>query len=237
MRPNLPTTIFFDMDDTIVDLAGTLVPCWRATCDNFIRHFDGLTAEELYTGIDTYREWFWSDPERHRTGRLDMKSTRREIVAEALRRMGRHEPVIAFELADAFTEARKEMLCLFPEAVRVLTALRASGIKLGLITNGGPEEQRHKIEKFALAVHFDAILIEGEFGVGKPDERVFRHMLAALDVAPADAWMVGDNLEWDIAGAQRVGIHAIWRDITGNGVPDQSPVKPDRIIRTLTELV
>lgn len=53
---------------------------------------------------------------------------------------------------------------------------------------------------------FDYILIEGEFGAGKPDKSVFIHVLEKLDVAPQESWMIGDNLEHDMSGAQRVGI-------------------------------
>ena len=40
-----------------------------------------------------------------------------------------------------------------------------------------PEQQRDKIERHRLAGFFDVIVIEGEFGAGKPDEVVYRHAL------------------------------------------------------------
>jgi putative hydrolase of the HAD superfamily len=36
---------------------------------------------------------------------------------------------------------------------------------------------------------------------------------------------------------QRLGIFAIWIDVHGDGLPAGSIVKPDRIIRSLTELL
>ena len=36
---------------------------------------------------------------------------------------------------------------------------------------------------------------------------------------------------------QRLGIFAIWIDVHGDGLPEGSTVKPDRIIRSLTELL
>ena len=80
-------------------------------------------------------------------------------------------------------------------------------------------------------------MIEGEYGIGKPDERVFRHALDQLGIDPSEAWMVGDRLEHDIGGAQSVGIYAIWVDWRGEGLPKSSDVQPDRIIRTLSELL
>jgi FMN phosphatase YigB (HAD superfamily) len=46
--------------------------------------------------------------------------------------------------------------------------------------------------------------------------------------------MVGDNIEWDVAGACRVGIAGVWIDRAGTGVADGEP--PARVIRTLAEL-
>ena len=53
--------------------------------------------------------------------------------------------------------------------------------------------QRGKIQRFGLEPCFDYILIEEEFGVGKPDERVYLHAIGQLDTHPSKSWMVGDN--------------------------------------------
>jgi putative hydrolase of the HAD superfamily len=65
---------------------------------------------------------------------------------------------------------------------------------------------------------------------------VYTQALAAVGIAPADAWMVGDNLEWDVAQPQRQGIYAIWVDVRRRGLPAGHPVQPDRIIHKLSEL-
>ncbi len=93
------------------------------------------------------------------------------------------------------------------------------------------------IERFELAHRFDHIQIEGEHGFGKPEERAYLHAMQALGVEPHEAWMVGDHLEWEVAAPQRLGIFAIWHDALGRGLPAGSPVKPDRIIRSLSELL
>jgi putative hydrolase of the HAD superfamily len=125
---------------------------------------------------------------------------------------------------------------LLPGAVETLQWFRSSGCRTALLTNGAGPAQRRKIERFALEQWFDAICVEGELGFGKPDERIYTHALARLAVAPSNAWMVGDNLTWDIAPAQRLGLRAIWIDQRGNGLPDSAPCVPDRIVRALSEL-
>ena len=49
--------------------------------------------------------------------------------------------------------------------------------------------------------------------------------------------MVGDNLEWEVVAPQRLGIYAIWHDGYGAGLPPGCPIRPDRIIRSLPELL
>lgn len=54
---------------------------------------------------------------------------------------------------------------------------------------------------------------------------------------PQDAWMVGDHLEWDVVQPQRLGIFAVWIDGSGKGNSRLGSIRPDRIIRTLSELI
>lgn len=242
MRPSdaaarrLPRAVLLDLDDTLIQFSGSAGPCWEGVCRQFAPAC-GVTSERLRETLDAYRAWFWSDPERHRVGRLDMAAARRRVVSETLRLLGIEHPEIVGEMADAFAAARDAALCLFPEAIGVLRALRDRGTALALITNGESAEQRAKIDRFALVPYFDHIQIEGEFGVGKPDLRVYEHALTQLGAAPGDAWMVGDNLEWDVRGAQQAGILGIWRDVAGAGLPSSSPAQPDRIIRSLSEIL
>ena len=48
--------------------------------------------------------------------------------------------------------------------------------------------------------------------------------------------MVGDNLDFDVAAPQKLGLSAVWIDVRGAGLPDESAVKPDYIVRSLAEL-
>jgi putative hydrolase of the HAD superfamily len=158
-------------------------------------------------------------------------------MADVLKVFGVGGPETALEIADAFRAMLGGFLQPFPGAIDALDGLRASGVQLALLTNGGAEWQRSKIQQFELARHFDCILIEGECGFGKPDERIYRLALDALSAEPIATWMVGDNLEWDIAGAQRLGIHGVWVDPRGKGLPPTATVRPDRIIACIAELL
>jgi len=56
-------------------------------------------------------------------------------------------------------------------------------------------------------------------------------------VGPHQTWMVGGNLEWEIPPPQRLGIYAILHDGYGLGLLPDSPIRSDRIVRRLLELL
>ena len=232
----LPRAVLLDLDDTILDDSGSVSSCWLEACRVHRTELGIVDPITAYDSIERVREWYWSDPERHRVGRLDLAAARREVAHLALKDVGLDDEALAGKIGDTYHELRDAGLQPFDDAIDTVEWLRASGCRLALLTNGSAQMQRSKIDRFALAGHFDAILIEGEVGFGKPDPRVYQRALELLDVTPGDTWMVGDNLEWDVAEPQRQGIYGIWLDVRGSGLPQGQPVRPDRIIRRLAEL-
>jgi putative hydrolase of the HAD superfamily len=232
----LPKAILLDMDDTIIsfDHGVDTDLCWREACQYLS---DELDIGSLIAIIKERARWHWSDPERHRIGRLDLRKARSEIIAVALQSFQIHDITIADQLANAYGELRDEAVKPFNGAIETIQHLKGIGIKLALLTNGNAETQWIKIRKFGLSPLFDTILVEGEFGVGKPDDRIYLHAMKQLGVIPDETWMIGDNFEWEIAAPQRLGIKGIWIDHKGLGAPSSSETKPYRIIKTLTEIL
>jgi putative hydrolase of the HAD superfamily len=234
----LPKAILFDLDDTILsyDNAGDLA--WAECCRHFIReNTPEFTESALMDQLNKTRRWYWSDPERHRLGRLDLWKARREIVRLVLKELNHPREEHAVRMADQYNRRQEELLCLFPDSLATLEKLKASGIRMALLTNGSSETQRGKLNRFCLNDFFEFCLVEGELGYGKPDIRVYAMALEKLGLAPEEVWMVGDNLVWDVEAAQKAGIFAIWNDFRGKGLPEASSIRPDRIVRSIAELV
>jgi len=232
-----PKAIFFDLDDTILAFTEGAEPTWRVVSERFAPRLPQVSPDMLLGALNQTRTTFWSDPARHRIGRMDLSAARRKITALALKTLGYVDEKVSIEMADAYVSLRDETIQPFPGAIDTLASLQKKRILLALITNGSKESQRDKIRRFRLAQYFDFILIEGEFGTGKPDERVYREALGRLDVIPEETWMVGDNLEWDIIAPQRLGLTAVWVDFAGKGLPADSQIRPDRTIQYISELV
>ena len=232
-----PKAILVDMDETILVFDSVSPEAWRSVCDEFADRLDGLAQDELMRTISDYERWYWSDPVRHRRGRLDFELAWTEIASGAFGRAGVKDPGLVREITASYEARRREAIEPLPGAFDGLSRLQEQGLRLGLVTNGAANWQRSKIDRYDLARYFDCIVIEGELGFGKPDPRVFMHALDRLEASPEEAWMVGDNLEFDVGGAQAVGISAAWVDADGDGVPESAAVRPDLVVRSLPEFV
>jgi len=228
--------MMFDMDDTLINFSGSPNECWRNACVACSSQLGEINIDDLLQTIRKYADWYWSDPERHRVGRMQLEKTRCMFVTNALKNLGVDNEALGNEIGDAYTKERAKVIALFPETLQVLGELRKNK-HMALVTNGQASMQREKIERFGLRGFFDCVVIEEEFGIGKPDERVFRYVLNEIGVDPYDACMVGDNLSWDVAGPQQLGIRGIWFDKRRKGLPADSQICPDMIINNLSELI
>ncbi len=236
----LPRAMLIDMDDTILSAYGRPEIAWNKIAAEFADELAGLPPQLVASEILAFARNFWSKAEP--AWRLKLAEARHLTVKggfAALAAAG-HPALgddLAVRVADRFSTYREEEMFVFPGAHDAIDKLKALGVRLALVTNGAADTQRAKVERFELAHRFDHIQIEGEHGFGKPEERAYLHAMAALGVTADETWMIGDNLEWEVEAPQRLGIFAIWMDVHGDGLPEGSTVKPDRIIRSLGELL
>jgi FMN phosphatase YigB (HAD superfamily) len=185
-----PLALLVDLDDTIVFDPDLIDTNWRAALDAAAAVVPFSVAPVL-EAIQIERDWYWSDPERQRKGRTNLVAARGVIVAAALLRAGIPEstaPTAGAAIVAAYGARVEALRALLPGAAEALGNVRDMGIKLALVANGAAEIQRAKLERFGLTPLFDAIVVEGEFGRGKPDPAIYAHALSSLGVAAADAW-------------------------------------------------
>jgi len=232
---HLPKAIIVDLDDTLITYTAAGEAAWHAVCTHHAASMAvGMDAERLYRGIADARHDYWKDPERHRQGRLNLLAARRELVAMALESLGCGNRDKAEAIADEYSALQYEWLEWFPGAEKTLEALCKDRMRLVLATNGQTLLQRAKINRFHLERFFQHILVEEEMGFGKPDPRVYQKALGLLGLPASEVWMVGDNLQWDVKGAQDAGLKGIWVDFQGTGLPVGSDTIPDRIIKSFS---
>ena len=107
---------------------------------------------------------------------------------------------------------RHENFDLYDDVLETIAALRAAGLRIGLVSNSSRD-----VREFALhhALDVDAGVSSFHHGRTKPHASIFRAVLDLLGVAPADAVMVGDTIADDIEGARAIGMQAILLDREG----------------------
>jgi putative hydrolase of the HAD superfamily len=137
---------------------------------------------------------------------------RRGAWAGALAEQGVEDPALADELAERFGVERRARHHTFDDVVPVLDALDGP---LALVTNGASCLQREKLAASGLEEHFDAVVVSGDLGIGKPEAAIFRHALSLLGAD--EGVMVGDSLDRDVDGARAAGLGAVWINRFGAG--------------------
>ena len=132
---------------------------------------------------------------------------------------------------------------LFPDVLPTLEWLRARGYRIGSVTNRslGGEPFREEMRDHGLLDYFEVLSISCDVGYMKPHPRIFRHALESLGVAPEETVMVGDSLRADVAGAQALGMMAVWKrnhDSPADSGLDRKDgsIEPDHTIETIGEL-
>jgi len=123
-------------------------------------------------------------------------------------------------------------------AFEALEAIKKDGYRLGMIANGGSANIRSIIGKTGLEDYFNHIVISEEVGVEKPYQKIFDVALAKLGVKPEDSVMIGNNIDADILGANRVGMKSVWFKWNARykDTIDSNQEKPDFIINRLSQL-
>lgn len=121
---------------------------------------------------------------------------------------------------------------LFDDVLAALSALKARGVKLGVISNLH-RDLGQLSSRLGMAEYFDFYVTSQEVGAEKPDPKVFLAGLQKAQARPEEAIHVGDQYHSDVVGAQAAGIRAILVDREGF----QQDYNECPRVRSLTEVV
>ncbi|MBF4461840.1 MULTISPECIES: HAD family hydrolase [unclassified Rathayibacter] len=202
----------FDLDDTLFAHA-------RAVREGIVAH--AATLGEAYAAdpLEVQRRWHLLEEEhyhRYLAGELDYEGQRRARASAFAAGAGIElSPEEASEWFAAYLEHYVEAWTLHDDALPALDRFRASGVQIGIITNGELDFQLGKIERVGLAGRVEHVVASGDVGLTKPDPRIFTLACERFGVAASDALYVGDRLATDAMGAAAAGLRGIWLDRAG----------------------
>jgi putative hydrolase of the HAD superfamily len=127
--------------------------------------------------------------------------------------------------------AARNRVELFADALPALQALAARW-PIAAVTNGNAD-----LHGIGLAAHFATTVSAREFGVGKPDPRIFHEACRRLDVQPHEVLHIGDDWALDIVGAHGAGMRSAWVRRDAGVEPLPGSVRADCVVGDLGELV
>ena len=113
------------------------------------------------------------------------------------------------ERIEAYHARWEEMLGgAIDETVEVLRELQDRPVRLFALSNWSAETFPIARRRYPFLGWFDGIVISGEVGICKPDERVFRHLITTHTIEPETTVFVDDS-NVNVEAARGVGMMAI----------------------------
>ena len=202
-------TVIWDWDGTLGYSTSTWSMCLLEVLDAF-RPNHCLKLDEIKPHLA--HGFPWHRPEApHRdlceSGRwwAALEST----LSGALRKLG--EPT---ETADRLAKEVRERYIsidrwkLFDDTIEALEAFTADGWCQIILSNHVPELP-DIVESLGVDRFFERVLTSASIGYDKPHPEAFRSAINASRNGHLPMWMVGDNVEADIQGAQAVGLSGV----------------------------
>ena len=118
---------------------------------------------------------------------------------------------LLYEIVDAEQMCWDRIVRVDPDALQVLSLLRARDIKRGICSNAPfpPEMMRRQVASNGIGELMDGIVFSSMVGRRKPAPEMYRAALDAIDVAPERVLFVGNRPREDYDGPRSLGMQAV----------------------------
>jgi FMN phosphatase YigB (HAD superfamily) len=146
------------------------------------------------------------------------------------------------ELADRFFEAYyrpvANQLTIFADTVTVLSELKNSGYKIGLVSNTIFPENYHnrELDRFGINQFLDFKIFSSSFGFRKPHPSIYKKAIELSGLSSDRLIFVGDRYIEDYTGPRQSGILSILKYRPGREYPSPFPENIN-MIKSLSELI
>ena len=219
--------IFFDLDDTLwafsFNARDTFEEMYRKyEYDRYFRSF-----EHFYELYERRNIELWAE---YADGKVTKEELNRQRFLYPLEAVGEGDTALAKAFSDDFFAVIPTKSRLMQEVLEYL----APKYNLYILSNGFQELQCHKMRSAGIDHYFKKVVLSDDIGVLKPWPEIFHFAMSATQSELRESLMVGDSWENDIKGAQGVGIHQVFYNVTGR---TEFPFKPTYQITDLKELL
>jgi len=211
--------VIFDLDDTLNDRQQSWIEFVKRMANPLYGDLEFCEPEDIYHTIAEVDQGGYGD-------KADLFS--------CMSRLPWKSPKSADEVGFLWRTHFPKCMVVREGVADLLTRLRDSGIRTGIVTNGRDDGQRAKLREMGLSQAVDVIIASGGIGYKKPDPRIYEIVLTNLGVAAVDTLFIGDSPQSDVVGPAKASMRTAWM---ANGrdwpLPD---VWPNYILQEFADL-
>ncbi len=210
----------------VFDAYGTLFDLASATASARDVVGEKLPAlAELWRSKQLQYTWLRSLAGQH----ADFWKVTEDALDFALDALGLSNAALRERLMDAY-----ERLGPYADARPALEQLKATGLRLAILSTGAPRRLEAAARNAKLSDLLEMIVSIEEVGIYKPAPAVYRRAVERLGLWPGEVLFVSAN-GWDAFGARAFGLRVAWCNRSGQP-QERLPATPDAEIRSLSEL-
>ena len=136
----------------------------------------------------------------------------------------------------AYRRAQGALLKPYPHTAETLAALRAAGLKLGIVSDAPRLKVWIRLCELGLQHFFDIVVTAADVRAKKPSAAPFLFALRALKMKADEVLMVGDIPARDIAGAKAAGLKSCLAAYGNNRSAGLKGPRADYTIKTIAQL-
>jgi putative hydrolase of the HAD superfamily len=222
--------IFFDLDHTLWDFEKNSF----LTVEELYHHYQlqqhtDISVEQFYALYTKHNQYYWDLFRRNEISRDTLRYIR---FRKTLDEIGLQDEQLPYAMSEFYLSHLPYKVHLFKDAKEVLDYL-SKKYALHIITNGFDEVQHKKLEVSGIKQYFKNVITSEIAGYQKPHSLIFKYALEVANASLLDSIMIGDSIEADIIGAQKIGLDHILFN------PDQQPIAHPvmKQIHSLSELM
>jgi len=190
-------TVLFDLDQTLIDFLKMKIESCKAALDAMIKV--GLKVDRK-TGLKKLIETYFREGIESNTAFTKFLEQEAGVVDKKILQAG----------IDAYLKRKLELVKPYPYVLEILEFLKKKGIRTGIVTDAPREKALYRLGNMGITDFFDVIVTYSESKVKKPDEIPFKSAMKMLKEEPSETLFVGDSIERDIEGAEKLGMRTLW---------------------------
>ncbi len=218
--------ILFDLDDTLWPVAPVIQGAEQALQAWIAQHYPVIAEQyDVAAWRQRRQEISVLDPRYA----YDLWALRLDLLRQVFAEFGVTADA-ASEAMQVFAHARNQV-DLYADVRPALQVLQQR-FRLGSISNGFAD-----LQQIGLAQHFEVMLAAHQEACAKPDPRLFNKACEVLGLSAPEILFVGDDPEFDVAGAKAVGMQAAW--LKREDLPHTKPARVDAdiLVQDLQQLL